>query len=101
MKDTQNLLLNKITSEGIERFLSSDFVDGIGPAYAHRLVDAFGKETLQVLKDTPEKCSEIKGLGEARGLRLLKVLMASNTPYLFSLFYSHVAIVRYEGVFRL
>ncbi len=68
-KDSPDILKDKITPEGIERFLSSDFVEGIGPAYAHRLVDTFGSDTLEVLKDDPEKCSEIKGLGEARALK--------------------------------
>lgn len=69
MKDTKHtpeILKEKTTPEGIERLLASDFVEGIGPAYARRLVDAFGAETLRVLADDPERCSEIKGLGEAR-----------------------------------
>ncbi len=105
MKDTQNILSDKITSEGIERFLSSDFVEGIGPAYAHRLVDAFGKDTLRILEDNPEKCSDIKGLGEARALKASESLHNIKYPlpllaFLFSCGISEMHIERILGKYR-
>lgn len=68
-KDTPVILIEKTTPDGIERLLSSDFVEGIGSAYARRLVEAFGTDTLHILANDPAKCSEIKGLGEARALK--------------------------------
>ncbi len=105
MKDTQNILQEKTTPEGIERLLASDFVDGIGPAYAHRLVETFGKDTLQILADDPSRCSEIKGLGEARALKASESLKAIKYPlplltFLFSCGISEMYIDRILGKYR-
>lgn len=53
-------------SEAIERFLSSREFKGIGKATAKRLVEFFGEETLDVIKNHPEKLYGIKGLTEER-----------------------------------
>ena len=95
MKDTHDipaLLSEGITEEGLERLLASDFVEGIGPAYARRLVEAFGTDTLNILTDNPEECSGIKGLGEARALKASESLKAIRHPlpllaFLFSAHY--------------
>ncbi|MDE6552309.1 MAG: AAA family ATPase [Muribaculaceae bacterium] len=104
-KDTPEILKEKTTPEGIERFLSSDFVEGIGPAYAHRLVEAFGADTLRILIDDPEKCSEIKGLGEARAIKASESLKAIKYPlplltFLFSCGISEMYIDRILGKYR-
>lgn len=52
--------------EGIQAYLASSLVKGIGPATAKRLTDAFGDETLQVIEDHPERLERIKGLGQKR-----------------------------------
>ncbi|MDE6695718.1 MAG: ATP-dependent RecD-like DNA helicase, partial [Muribaculaceae bacterium] len=105
MKDTQEILSEKTTPEGIERFLASDFVEGIGPSYAHRLVEAFGTDTLRIIKDDPEKCSEIKGLGEARAIKASESLKAVKYPipllsFLFSCGISEMYIDRILGKYR-
>ncbi len=105
MKDTPTIPFDKITPEGIERFLSSDFVEGIGPAYARRLVDTFGADTLNVLKDHPEKCSEIKGLGEARAQKASESLRNIKYPlsilaFLFSCGISEMHVDRILGKYR-
>ena len=46
----------------ILRYLSSGALKGVGPATAQRLVDRFGAATLQVLEETPERISTIKGI---------------------------------------
>ncbi len=51
---------------GIERYLSSGLIKGIGPAYARRLVEAFGAETLRVIEEEPERLRTVDGIGEAR-----------------------------------
>ena len=64
MKDTE---YEAVTPEAVEEFLASHWVEGIGPAYAKKLVDKFGKDAIKVLIDNPEKATqEISGLGEAR-----------------------------------
>ena len=105
MKDTQDILIEKTTPEGIERFLASDFVEGIGPSYAHRLVEAFGIDTLEVLAEDPAKCSEIKGLGKTRALKASESLKAIKYPlpllsFLFSCGVSEMYIDRILGKYR-
>ncbi|MFC1538879.1 ATP-dependent RecD-like DNA helicase [Candidatus Latescibacterota bacterium] len=50
------------THEGIKRFLASKYIKGIGPKYAERIVETFGKDTIKVLDENPERLSEVKGL---------------------------------------
>jgi exodeoxyribonuclease V alpha subunit len=54
------------TLEGLEKYLGSGMVSGIGPAYAKRIVEAFGEETLRVLDQEPERLGEVPGLGARR-----------------------------------
>lgn len=54
------------TLEGIERYLGSGVIAGVGPGFARRIVGAFGVETLRVLDTSPERLAELKGLGKAR-----------------------------------
>ncbi|MDE5840823.1 MAG: AAA family ATPase, partial [Muribaculaceae bacterium] len=105
MKDAQDILSKRTTTEGIERFLASDFVEGIGAAYARRIVDSFGKDTLSVLADNPEKCSEIKGLGVARPNKVSECLHDIKYPltlltFLFSCGISEMHIERILGKYR-
>ncbi len=54
------------TLEGIERYLGSGLIPGIGPGYARRIVEAFGLHTLEVLDTSPERLAEVSGLGKRR-----------------------------------
>ena len=49
--------------EGIERFLGSGAVKGLGPALAHRVVAAFGKDTMKILERDPQRLLEVEGIG--------------------------------------
>lgn len=49
--------------DGIERFLGSGAVKGMGPALAHRVVAAFGKDTMAVLEKDPQRLLEVEGIG--------------------------------------
>ncbi len=55
-----------VTEDGIVAFLASPWVEGIGPAYAHKLVETFGTDAIHVLKDQPQKAESIPGLGLSR-----------------------------------
>ncbi|MFC1490866.1 ATP-dependent RecD-like DNA helicase [Candidatus Latescibacterota bacterium] len=50
------------TLEGIKRFLASKYLKGIGPKLAERIVEEFGKDTIKVLDESPERLKEVKGL---------------------------------------
>lgn len=54
------------TEAGIEAYLSSDLIKGIGPVTAHRIVEKFGKRSLYVLDHTPEKLLGIPGISETK-----------------------------------
>jgi exodeoxyribonuclease V alpha subunit len=58
--------LTPSTLVGVERYLGSGIVKGIGEAYAKRIVAAFGMDTLRVLDETPERLAEVEGLGKKR-----------------------------------
>ena len=60
------------TINGIERYLGSGLIKGIGPAYAARIVGRFGMETLDILENDPDRLSEVAGLGRTRVERIKK-----------------------------
>jgi len=51
---------------GIERYLSSGIIKGIGKVYAKKIVDTFGEKTLEIIELQPKKLKKIEGLGEKR-----------------------------------
>ncbi|MBI2914862.1 MAG: ATP-dependent RecD-like DNA helicase [Firmicutes bacterium] len=56
-------VLSPATLEGIERYLSSGIIKGIGPATARKIVRRFGLDTLDVLMADPARIAEIEGVG--------------------------------------
>jgi exodeoxyribonuclease V alpha subunit len=54
------------TLVGLERYLGSGLIPGIGPAFAKRIVSAFGMESLAMLDHEPERLKLIPGMGERR-----------------------------------
>ena len=54
------------TMAGIEKYLASGLVKGIGPELARRLVAHFGAETLKVIDHQPERLKEVSGFGPKR-----------------------------------
>lgn len=62
--------LKPSSAEGMERFLASGAVKGIGKAMAARIVAHFGKDTLDILGKSPERLAEVSGIGakKAKGI---------------------------------
>ncbi len=54
------------TVEGIEKYLGSGMVKGIGPHYARKIVETFGERTLAIIDESPSFLSEVKGIGPRR-----------------------------------
>ena len=52
------------TKSGVEGYLASGLIKGIGPALAKQIVSRFGVETLDILQNRPERLLEIKGITE-------------------------------------
>ncbi len=78
------------TAAGIEKYLASGLVKGIGKHYARKIVAVFGERTLQVIDESPAFLQEIKGIGprrvqrireswrEQRAVRSIMVFLQSN-----------------------
>ena len=56
--------------EGIEKYLGSGMIRGIGPVYAHKLVRAFGDKVFDVIEAEPERLREVTGIGRLRAKRI-------------------------------
>lgn len=54
------------TIQGIQRYLGSGLIKGIGPKMAERIVGHFGTDTLEVIEQSPERLVEVPGLGPKR-----------------------------------
>ncbi len=54
------------TVQGIEKYLGSGLVKGIGPHFARKIVAVFGERTLQVIDESPSFLKEVKGIGPRR-----------------------------------
>ncbi len=78
------------TVAGIEKYLGSGLIKGIGPHFARKIVEVFGERTLQVIDESPAFLQEIKGLGprriqrireswqEQKGVRSIMVFLQSH-----------------------
>ena len=54
------------TNYGIEKYLGSGLIKGIGPVMARRIVEEFGKETLEIIEKDITKLTKVEGIGEKR-----------------------------------
>lgn len=52
--------------EGIEKYLSSGIIRGIGPVTAKKIINYFGEDTLNILDNNIERLREIEGIGEKK-----------------------------------
>ncbi len=65
------LAVEPATLDGIEKYLGSGLVPGIGEVFAKRLVQKFGMATLEVIEHHPERLREVEGVGEVRRQRIV------------------------------
>ena len=59
------------TLEGIEKYLGSGMIKGIGPHFAKRLVGAFGEAVFDVIETEPLRLCEVSGIGKVRVDRII------------------------------
>jgi exodeoxyribonuclease V alpha subunit len=69
-KAKQITIIPPSTLEGIEKYLGSGMVKGIGPHFAKKLVKAFGERVFDVIEQTPERLLELDGIGPKRQARV-------------------------------
>src|ERR1051325_5764469 len=58
------------TIQGIQRYLGSGLVKGIGPVFAERIVAHFGLDTLRLIEEEPGRLIEVAGLGPKRTAKI-------------------------------
>jgi len=59
------------TLEGIEKYLGSGMIRGIGPVYARALVGAFGDAVFDLIEQEPKRLREVTGIGAKRAARIV------------------------------
>jgi exodeoxyribonuclease V alpha subunit len=60
------------TLDGIEKYLGSGMVKGIGPHFARKLVHAFGERVFDVIEDNPDRLLDLPGIGPKRKERVTR-----------------------------
>ena len=60
----ETILPNSV--DGIEKYLGSGLIPGIGPAYAKRMIDKFGVDTLRIIDEEPRRLRQVEGIGRKR-----------------------------------
>jgi exodeoxyribonuclease V alpha subunit len=58
------------SAEGMEKYLGSGFIKGIGPVFAQRLVSAFSETVFDVIQHDPRRLLEVEGIGPKRAERI-------------------------------
>ena len=59
------------SADGIEKYLSSGMIRGVGLVYAKRLVRVFGEKVFDVIEATPDRLREVDGIGPVRAASIL------------------------------
>ena len=54
------------TTYGIEKYLGSGLIKGIGPKYAKLIVGKFGDKTIEIIEESPDKLIDVPGIGSKR-----------------------------------
>ena len=55
-----------VTTYGIRKYLGSGMIKGLGPVMAGRIVDRFGKKTLDIIENDIQRLAEVEGIGKKR-----------------------------------
>ena len=68
------------TSAGIERYLSSGLITGVGKRTAKRIVDEFGSDSLEIIRSDPSRVAALAGVGKKRA-ELLHAALLQQTEF--------------------
>ncbi len=58
------------TAMALEKYLASGSIKGIGPATAHKIIDKFGEESINIFKFEPLRLAEIKGISKDKAYEI-------------------------------
>ena len=59
------------SADGIEKYLASGMIRGVGPVYAKKLVSAFGDKVFDIIEAAPDQLREVEGIGRVRAASIL------------------------------
>jgi exodeoxyribonuclease V alpha subunit len=62
--------------DGIEKYLGSGMIRGIGPVYAKKMVKAFGEKVFDIIEAEPDRLREVTGIGAVRAKRITEAWAA-------------------------
>lgn len=65
-KTQQLMVVPPATLDGIERYLASGMIKGIGAHFAKKMIETFGSDIFDVIENTPEKIMQVEGMGKKR-----------------------------------
>lgn len=88
--------------EGIERYLGSGLIDGIGAKYAKRLVEKFGKDVFDMIENFSARLEEVEGVGRKRRKEIRESWMKQKTVHNIMLFlHQHgISTSRAQRIFK-
>src|SRR6201981_1769823 len=90
------------SAEGIEKYLSSGMIRGVGPVYAKKLVRAFAEKVFDVIEATPDRLREVDGIGPVRAASILAAWAEQKAVReIMGFLHSHgVGTARAGGIFK-
>jgi exodeoxyribonuclease V alpha subunit len=81
-----------MTIEGIQLYLGSGLIKGIGPVTAKKIVKTFGLSTLKMIEEHPEKLLEVEGIGPQKAEKIKKVFEEQKNVHQMMIFLRGVGI---------
>lgn len=80
------------TKEGILKYLSSGVIKGIGKKMAERIIDHFGTDALEIIEYTPQRLTEVSGIGEKKAQSIMEAFAEQRELREIILFLSQYGI---------
>ena len=83
------------TALGIEKYIGSGLIRGVGPSIAKKIVQTFGEKTLEVMDEQPELLLTVSGIGKKRLFRFKTAGLNSGKSKTLCCFFSRIMFLRH------
>ncbi len=74
------------SADGMERYLGSGLIEGIGPSYAKRMIEKFGPKVFDIIENESAKLETVEGIGKKRRQEIRESWMKQKTVHSIMLF---------------
>ncbi len=90
------------SAEGMERYLGSGLIEGIGPAYAKRMIAKFGARVFDIIENESAKLEDVEGIGKKRRQEIRESWMKQKTVHGIMLFLHQngIGTARAQRIFK-